>query len=128
MKIAALISRILLGLVFLIFGLNGFLLFIPGSTMIPPGLAGQFSTAMMQSHYMAAICAFEVVGGAFLLSGFYVPLGLVILGPILVNILLFHLFMLPAGIAPGTIAAILWLIVFIYNRRHFAGIFVQKTS
>jgi hypothetical protein len=54
MKIVGLMARILLGLVFLIFGLNGFLHFIPGA--LPPGLAGQFAGALMQSHYMH-LCA-----------------------------------------------------------------------
>jgi uncharacterized membrane protein YphA (DoxX/SURF4 family) len=126
MKIAALICRILLGLLFLLFGLNGFLHFIPGSTALPPGLAGQFAGAMAQSHYMLAVSAFEILGGALLLSGFYVPLGLTILGPILVNILLFHLFLLPHGAAPGIVCTLLWIVVYFRYRQHFAGIFAQK--
>jgi putative oxidoreductase len=128
MKTAALICRILLGLMFVVFGLNGILLFIPGSDAVLPGLAGQFSGALMKSHYEFAVCVIQIAGGLLLLSGFYVPLGLVLLGPVIVNILLFHLFMLPAMIGPGIVATILWLIIFIRNREHFAGIFVKKTS
>jgi putative oxidoreductase len=127
MKIAALIARILLGLLFLLFGLNGFFHFIPGSDMVPLGLAGQFVLALAQSHYFLAVAAVEVVAALMLLSGFYVPLGLVLLGPVLVNILCFHAFLLPHGAGPAVIATILWFVIFVRNREHFAGIFVQRT-
>jgi uncharacterized membrane protein YphA (DoxX/SURF4 family) len=125
MKIAAIIARVLLGLLFVAFGLNGFLHFIPGSNQLPPGLAGQFAGAMAQSHYIHGVSAVEVVGGALLLIGFYIPLGLVLLGPVLVNILFFHMFLLPVGFQPAVVAVILWLIVFIRYREHFSGIFTR---
>ncbi|MBB6143309.1 putative membrane protein YphA (DoxX/SURF4 family) [Silvibacterium bohemicum] len=125
MKIAALIARILLGLLFVVFGLNGFLHFIPGSNMLPPGLAGQFAGAMAESHYLLAVSAVEIAGGALLLSGFFVPLGLVLLGPVLVNILFFHLFLLPVGFQAGVVAVILWFVIFARYRGNFAGIFAR---
>lgn len=125
MKIAAIIARVLVGLIFVIFGLNGFLQFIPGSNMVPPGLAGQFVLATVQSHYMLGVSAVEVVGGALLLSGFFVPLGLVLIGPVLVNILFFHLFLFHTGAAPGLVSVVLWFIVFIRYRENFAGIFAR---
>jgi putative oxidoreductase len=128
MKIVALIARILLGTVFLVFGLNGFLLFIPGSDSLPPGLAGQFAGAMAQSHYMLAVSAVEIVGGALLLSGFYVPLGLVLLGPVIVNILFFHAFLFPHGAGPGIVVTLLWLIVLLRCRLHFTGLFARKIA
>jgi uncharacterized membrane protein YphA (DoxX/SURF4 family) len=128
LKIAALIARILLGLVFLLFGLNGFLHFIPGSDAVPPGLAGQFASALAQSHYFHAVAAVEVVAALMLLSGFYVPLGLVLIGPVIVNILFFHIFLFPHGAVPAVVVLILWIVVFARNSQHFAGIFVQKTS
>lgn len=91
MKIVTIIARILLGLVFVVFGLNGF---IHKAGQMPPGPGGQFLTAMFQSHFVYAVCAFQIAGGLLLLIGRYVPLGLVILGPVIVNILLFHLFMM----------------------------------
>ena len=95
MKIATLIARILLGLLFLVFGLNGFLHFIP---MPPPtGLAGQYMGALFLSHYLAVVFALEAVGGLLLLLNRYVPLALVLLGPVLVNIVLFHACLAPAG-------------------------------
>jgi putative oxidoreductase len=126
MKIVALIARILVGLVFLVFGLNGFLNFIPVG-QLPSGLAGQFVTALLQSHYVQVVCAFEVAGGALLLINRYVPLGLVILGPIIVNILLYHLLLFHMGVGIAIVVAILWGIVAFYHRRAFAGLFVQKS-
>jgi putative oxidoreductase len=120
MKIAVLIARILLGLIFVFFGLNGFLHFLPAQ--LPPGVAGQFLGALFASHALLFIAAFQVIGGALLLIGRYIPLGLVILAPIIVNILIFHLTMAPAGIVPGLVATILWFIVFAGHRSSFAGI------
>ena len=88
MKILTHISRFLLGLIFLVFGLNGFLHFIP---MPPPsGVAGQFLGAMFVSKYLLVVSGLQVISGALLLINRYVPLALTILGPIIVNILLFH--------------------------------------
>lgn len=126
MKIAVLIARILLGLVFVVFGLNGFLHFIP--MQMPSGLAGQFAGAMYASHYLLAVSLFEVVGGALLLAGRYIPLGLTLLGPIVVNILLFHITMAPAGLPIALLTAVLWFIVFAGVRKAFAGIFAAKVG
>jgi len=124
MKIATLIARILLGLLFLVFGLNGFLHFIP--TPPPPGLGGQYMGALFLSHYLVAIFIFQVAGGALLLANRFVPLALILLGPIVVNILLFHSLMAPAGlpVALGTTA--LWIIVFLGVRHHFAEVFAPR--
>jgi putative oxidoreductase len=121
MKIAVLIARILLGLAFLIFGLNGFLNFIHGD--MPSGTAGQFAGALAATHYMHVISAIEVVAAILLLVGRFVPLALVLLGPILVNILCFHAFMAPAGIGPGLLVTLFWFIIFFGHRAAFAGIF-----
>jgi uncharacterized membrane protein YphA (DoxX/SURF4 family) len=126
MKVLTLVARILLGLGFLIFGLNAFLHFIPGSTMIPPGTAGHFSQAMADSSYDRAVAVFEVVAAVLLLVNRFVPVALVLLGPVLVNILLFHLLMMPATILPGLVFTLLWLIVFFAHRSSFAGIFQAK--
>lgn len=125
MKVLTLIARLLLGLMFVVFGLNGFLNFL---SMGPPpsGLAGQFIGALFQSHYYWAIAALQVVGGVLLLVNRYVPLALVLLGPIIVNILLYHIFMMPAGIALALVATVLWFIVYYSYRQYFSGIFVQR--
>jgi putative oxidoreductase len=120
MKIAVLIARILLGLIFVFFGLNGFFNFLHAT--LPGGVAGQFLGALFVSHYVLAVAAFQVIGGALMLVGRFIPLGLVILGAILVNILLFHITMAPAGILPGIVCTILWFIIFAGHRSAFAGV------
>jgi putative oxidoreductase len=80
MKIATLIARILLGLMFLVFGLNPFLHFLPA--VLPSGLAGQFLNVLLQSHYVLFIGAVQVAGGVLLLVNRYVPLALTLLGPV----------------------------------------------
>jgi putative oxidoreductase len=126
MKIAVLIARILLGLLFLVFGLNGFFHFIP---MPPPsGLAGQYMGALFVSHYLVVVFLLQIVGGALLLANRYVPVGLLLLGPVLVNIVLFHSFMAPEGLPMALFATVLWLIVFAGVRKAFAGVFVQRVE
>ena len=124
MKIAALIARNLLGLMFVVFGLNGFLHFIPQ----PPqtGVAAQFGMALGAAHYWEPIFALQLLGGLILLSNRYVPIGLVLLGPIVANILLFHILMDLKGIPPGLVVLLLWLVVFYSVRSAFAGIFAAK--
>ena len=127
MKIAALLSRILLGLVFVIFGLNGFLQFIPVKAF-PTGLAGQFITVLMQSHYTLFISAFQLIGGALLLVNRYVPLALALLGPVILNILLYHLLLDHNGAPVAVVVAILWFILFYRHRQYFSSLFVQRTA
>src|ERR1700710_519899 len=110
MKIAVLIARILLGLLFLVFGLNGFLHFIP---MPPPtGLAGQYMGALYVSHYLTVVFLVQVVGGALLLANRFVPLALTLLGAVIVNILLFHSVLAPEGLPLALVTTLLWLVVF----------------
>lgn len=126
MKIVTLIARIMLGLLFAVFGLNGFLHFIP---MQPPtGLAGQYMGALFLSHYLTVVFALELVGGLLLLVNRYVPLALTLLGPVLVNIVLFHACLAPAGLPMALFAVVLWLIVFAGVRSSFAGLLVQKAA
>jgi putative oxidoreductase len=126
MKIAALIARILLGLVFLVFGLNGFLQFIPAT--LPPGMAGQFFSVLLQSHYVYFVSFFQLAGGVLLLANRYVPLGLTLLGPVIANILIYHLLMDHRGLPPALVVLILWGILAFRHRQYFAGLFVQRTS
>jgi len=124
MKIAVTIARILLGLMFTVFGANGFLHFIP---MPPPsGLAGQYMGALFLSHYLVVVFLLQLVGGLLLLANRYVPLALVLLGPVIVNIVLFHSFLAPQGLPMALFAAVLWLVVFVGHRKAFEGLFVQK--
>ena len=125
MKIAALIARILLGLVFVVFGLNGFLHFLNGP--LPSGLAGQFLSALFASHYVLLVSAVQVVGGALLLVNRYVPLALTLLGPVIVNILAYHLLMNRQGLVMAILVAIFWCILAYRHRQYFSGLFVQRT-
>lgn len=125
MKILFLIARLLLGLTFVVFGLNGFLNFLSGP--MPTGLAAQFIGALIMSHYFWVVAALQIIGGLLLLVNRYVPLGLVLLGPVLVNILLYHLFLNPAGIVLAIVVTVLWFVVFYAHRQYFSGIFAQRT-
>jgi uncharacterized membrane protein YphA (DoxX/SURF4 family) len=125
MKIVALIARLLLGLIFVVFGLNGFLNFIKGP--LPSGLAGQFILALVLSHYFWVVAALQIAGGVLLLVNRFVPLGLVLLGPVIVNIVLYHVFLNPSGAAPAIVVVILWGIVFYAHRQYFSSIFAQRT-
>jgi putative oxidoreductase len=124
MKIVSLLARLLLGLVFLVFGLNGFFHFIP---MPPPaGLAGQFMGVVFASHYWVLIFAVQALGGLLLLVNRYVPLALVLLGPVIVNILNFHILMAPEGLPLAVIVTALWVVVAFRNKKHLAGIMVRQ--
>ena len=125
MKIVIMVARLLLGLICLVFGLNGFLNFISMGPM-PSGLAGQFVGALALSHYFMVVAALQVAGGALLLVNRFVPLALVLLGPVIVNIILYHVFLNPSGAVPAIVVTVLWGIVFYGHRQYFSGIFVQR--
>jgi hypothetical protein len=126
MKTIFLISRLLLGLIFTVFGLNGFLHFIP---MPPPsGLAGQFLGALFVSHYLAVVFAVQLAGGVLLLANRYTPLALTLLGPVIVNIVLFHALMEPGGLPLAIVTVVLWSVVFVSVRAAFAGIFAAHAA
>jgi putative oxidoreductase len=126
MKILTHVSRFLLGFIFLVFGLNGFLHFIP---MPPPtGVAGQFLGAMLVSNYLLVVSGLQAISSALLLINRYVPLALTILGPIIVNILLFHGLMNPAGLGLAFFVTVLWGVVFASVRLAFAGIFEARVE
>jgi len=127
MKIVTLIARVLLGLMFLVFGLNGFLHFIPQGPMPATGPAGRFLGALMESHYFVPIFLLQIVSGALFLVNRYVPLALMLIAPVIVNILLFHSLMNPGGLPPGLIATALWVVVAYGVRSAFAGI-LQKNA
>jgi putative oxidoreductase len=125
MKIVTLIARLLLGLIFVVLGLNGFLNFMSMGPM-PSGLAGQFIGALALSHYFWVVAALQVAGGVLLLVNRYVPLALVLLGPVIVNIILYHVFLDASGAVLAIIVVILWGIVFYSYRQYFSQIFVQR--
>ena len=126
MKIVTLIARIFLGLIFVVLGLNGFLNFLSMGPM-PTGLAGQFIGALVLSHYFWVVAALQIAGGALLLANRFVPIALVLLGPVIVNIICYHVFLNPSGALLAVVVAILWSIVFYEKRQYFSAILGQRT-
>jgi putative oxidoreductase len=127
MKIASTIARYLLGLIFLVFGLNGFLHFIP----LPPpkgALAAQFGGAIFASHYWLVVFGVQVLGGVLLLVNRYAVLAVVLLGPVIVNIFFFHALMAPEGLPLAILVVILWFILFARYKQHLSGMFVQRAE
>jgi putative oxidoreductase len=124
MKTVSAIARYLAGVIFLVFGLNGFLNFIP----LPPpeGIAAQFMGTLYTSHYLWVIFAFQVIAGVLLLANRYVPLALSILAPVIVNILTFHFLMAPSGLPLALFVAGLWGLIFVDVRPAFAGLFQSR--
>lgn len=127
MKIASTICRYLLGVIFTVFGLNGFLHFLP----VPPpssAFGAQFMTVAFQSHFMLVVFAVQLIGGILLLANRFVPLALVALAAVLVNILNYHLTMDPGGIGAGVLATILWFVTAYSFRKNLSGLLVAKAE
>jgi len=122
MKIPILISRILLGLVFFASGLAG-ILHLMSSKGMPAGDAADFTNLLMSHGYMNFVDLLMLIAGLLLLVGRFVPLALVILGPILVNILLFHVTFMPKGIIPGAVCTVLEVFLIWAYRLSFRGLF-----
>jgi uncharacterized membrane protein YphA (DoxX/SURF4 family) len=120
MKTATVVARVLLGLIFVVFGSNAFLHFIP---MPPPaGLAGDYMKALFMSHYFYVVAVTQVLGGLLVLSGRFTALGLLLLGPVIVNILCFHIFLNHEGWQLASVVAALVLFLLWQKRGNFAGV------
>jgi uncharacterized membrane protein len=104
-----------------VFGLNAFLNFIPMPPP-PPGLAADFMKALFASHYHYAVKCFEIRGLLILLSGRFTPLGLPLVGPVIVNILLYDIFFDHSGLLLGLVVAVLALFLLWQKRHAFAGL------
>jgi len=124
MKYAIIVTRSLLGLIFVIFGANYFFKFIP----IPPseGPPAEFMGAMFITGYLAVIKVLEIIGGALTLSGRFTPLGLLILGPIVVNIALYDLLMAKAFNPLGVVVAALSAFLLYAYRANFLPILASS--
>ena len=119
-------ARLLLGLVFTVFGLNGFLHFLPAPPAPPPAMA--FGGALLASGYLFPLLkGTEVVAGLLLLGGRFVPLGLTLLAPIVVNIVGFHLFLAPAGLPLPIVVLALELYLAWSYRTSFAPMLQART-
>jgi hypothetical protein len=120
-------ARLLLGAVFTVFGLNGFLHFLPAPP--PSGLAAVFVGGLAASGYMFPLLkGAEVLTGLLLLSNRFVPLALTILAPIVLNIVAFHLFLAPAGLALPIVITVLGIYLATTERRVFAPFFQARSS
>jgi uncharacterized membrane protein YphA (DoxX/SURF4 family) len=121
------IARVLLGLMFLIFGLNGFLNFIPVPKDIPQDIM-TVSMALMKAGYMNVVSAVEILVAVLLLINRFVPLALTLLAPILVGILTFHIAMQPATIGPGIVVTLLELFLAYSYRKAFCPMLAAKVA
>lgn len=127
MKIATLICRILLGVGFLIFGLNILHPFLPQPPFPEGSPEAQFMALMGPSHYMMVVGLFQALGGLFVLLPGTVPMGLTLLGPVLVNILLFHVCIMNGeGAIPGLVFSVLEVFLVYAYRSYFFPIFTTK--
>ena len=126
MKLTSTIARILLGLMFVAFGLNGFLWFMKAPPMTGP--VQLFMEAAMTSHFVWFYSGVQVIAGAMFLFNRFVPLAIVVTAAVIANILAFHIIMFLVGIPPGILVAILWFLVAWPLRAHFAPLFVARTS
>ena len=120
MKVLEIIARVLLGLVFVFFGSNAFFNFLHAPPMTGP--SGDFINAMMVTGYVKVVGFCQVAGGLFLLIGRFIPLGLTLLGPVIVNILCFHIFLNHEGWQIAAVVAALALFLLWRHRANFAGL------
>jgi len=112
---------------FTVFGLNGFLNFI-NQPPPPNPVAIQFLIAVSSSHFAAFFFAVQLIGGLLLLSGYFVPLALTLLGAEIYNILAFHLTLAPASIPPALVASVLWILVFFQYRASFKDVLAAQPA
>jgi len=130
MKLIPLVCRILLGLLFVVFGANGLHPFLPMGGMPPAGTPiGDWTNIMMASHWSQIVAFLQVVGGLLVLFGGTLPLGLMLLCPITFNIICFHM-CLAGGqqVGMGIFTAVLELLLIYYYRASFAGILTTKAK
>ena len=126
MKVAVIVARVLVGLIFVFFGSNAFLHFLPTPPPSPTP-AGQFIDSLIASHYVMVVGGCQVLGGLLLLINRYVPLALTILGPIVVNILAYHFLMSMVAFFPLALVTVLLYLFLLYcYRQYFSSLLVQK--
>src|ERR1044072_7728084 len=126
-RIVTAIVRILLGLVFLVFGLNGFLNFIPAPKDMPQNVMTVMG-ALMHAGYFTVVSGTEVLVAAMLLTNCFVPLALALLAPIVVGIITFHVAMAPATIGPGIVVTVMELYLAWAYRGAFRPMLRAKTT
>src|SRR5262245_14669464 len=126
-RIVTPIVRILLGLMFLVFGLNGFLNFMPQPKDMPQEIITVLG-ALMKAGYMTVVSGAEVLIAVLLLTNRFVPLALTLLAPIIVGILTFHIVMAPTTIVPGIVVTVMELYLAWTHRGAFRPMLQAKTT
>jgi uncharacterized membrane protein YphA (DoxX/SURF4 family) len=126
-RIATAIARILLGVAFMFFGLNGFLNFMPAPKDLPPDIV-TVSMGLMKGGYMNVVSAVEILAAIFLLANRFVPLALTLLAPILVGILTFHIATSPGMIVPGVVLSLIELYLAWTYRKAFCPMLAAKVT
>jgi uncharacterized membrane protein YphA (DoxX/SURF4 family) len=122
------VARLLMGLMFCVFGANGLHEFLPRPKEMPPEAAMAFIGALINTHYMMQLVAgTQLLVGILLVTNLFVPLALALIAPILVGIITFHIFLAPAGIAPGAVALLLELYLAWSYRNAFRPMLAMKT-
>jgi uncharacterized membrane protein YphA (DoxX/SURF4 family) len=125
--IVSAVIRVLLGVMFLVFGLNGFLNFMPTPKDLPPDVI-TVSTGLMKGGYMAVVSATEILVALLLLTNLFVPLALALLAPIVVGIITFHIAIAPATIVPGIVVLVMELYLAWAYRGAFRPMLQAKVS
>jgi hypothetical protein len=111
---------------FLVFGLNGFLNFMPVPEDLPQDVI-TVSSGLMKGGYLAVVSATEIIVGILLLTNRFVPLALALLAPIVVGILTFHIAIAPATIGPGIVVLLMELYLAWVYRGAFRPMLRAKT-
>jgi putative oxidoreductase len=127
MKIASIVARILLGALFVFGGSNHLFNFVPAQPL-PPGPAGQFIAGMTGIGYLTFIGVMEVIGGLLIITQQFVPFGLTILGPIVVNILVVEALIMPKAVLVAVVMIVLWVVSAWPLRRLFFPLLQRKAS
>ncbi len=121
-------ARILLGLMFVVFGFNGFVPFVPFPPAIPQN-AMAFFGVMVQSHFSYFVFGVQLLSGLLLLVNRFVPLAIVALAAVIANVIAFHVTMWPASLVPmPLVATILWFVVAWSVRENLSPLLSAKTS
>jgi uncharacterized membrane protein YphA (DoxX/SURF4 family) len=118
-------ARILLGIIFLVFSANYWLQFIPIPGQPEGSHGASFMGAIFMTKFLTVVKVLELVGGALLLSGRYVNLGLTLLGPIIINIALFHLLVAPGNYGLAIVICVLALVTLIGQKEYLRAIFAK---
>jgi putative oxidoreductase len=121
------ILRSLMGLIFAVFGSNLFLHFLPNPPL-PPAAADFFTALFKTGYFIPMLGATQVVAGVLLLTGMMVPFALILIAPVIVNILMFHMFLAPGGLPLALVVVALEVILLWMHREAFASLFAGSAA